>query len=107
MDIVNCMRQDAHLEQGDLRVDGGASRNDYLMQFQADVLGTRVIRPSCVETTARGAAYLAGLAVGFWESIDTIRSQWHIEREFLPSAAPEDVERLIAGWKDAVRRTLA
>lgn len=107
MDIVNCMRQDAHLEQGDLRVDGGASRNDYLMQFQADVLGTRVIRPSCVETTARGAAYLAGLAVGFWESIDTIRSQWHVEREFLPSAPPEDVERLIAGWKDAVRKTLA
>ena len=107
MDIVNCMRQDAHLEGGDLRVDGGASRNDYLMQFQANILGTRVIRPSCVETTARGAAYLAGLAVGFWESIDTIRSQWHVEREFLPSAPPEDVERLIAGWKDAVRKTLA
>jgi len=105
MDVVNCMRQDSGLSLGNLRVDGGASHNDYLMQFQADILGTRVLRPSCVETTARGAAYLAGLGSGFWSDVETIRSQWSVEHEFLPSLEKTKVEKLIAGWRDAVRRT--
>jgi glycerol kinase len=107
MDIVNAMRLDAGVPLGDLRVDGGASQNNYMMQFQADILGTRVMRPNCVETTARGAAYLAGLAVGFWEDIPSIRSQWSVERTFTPSADPEYVRKVISGWQEAVGRTLS
>ena len=107
MDIVNAMRRDAGVPLGDLRVDGGASENNYLMQFQADILNTRVVRPTCVETTARGAAYLAGLAVGYWDSISSIRSQWSVERTFIPSTSPEEVKRILAGWQDAVGRTLS
>ncbi|MBQ8856029.1 MAG: glycerol kinase GlpK, partial [Bacteroidales bacterium] len=82
MDIVNAMQKDAGVTLKELKVDGGASRNDLLMQFQADILGTDVIRPTVTETTALGAAYLAGLAVGYWESIDHIKSQWGIETKF-------------------------
>jgi glycerol kinase len=76
------------------------------MQFQADVLGTSVIRPTVTETTALGAAYLAGLAVGYWESIDHIKSQWGVERAFAPEADEQTVEELKKGWAEAIRRTL-
>lgn len=107
MDIVNAMQRDAGVELGELKVDGGASRNNLLMQFQADILGTSVIRPKVTETTALGAAYLAGLAVGYWDSIDHIKSQWAVDASFEPSAAEDTVRDLKAGWADAVRRTLS
>lgn len=106
MDIVNAMQKDAGITLKELKVDGGASRNNLLMQFQADVLGTSVIRPQVTETTALGAAYLAGLAVGYWESIEHIKSQWAMDKEFTPSAAADEVSILKAGWKNAVERTL-
>jgi glycerol kinase len=106
MDIVNAMQRDAGCTLKELKVDGGASRNNLLMQFQADILGTSVIRPTVTETTALGAAYLAGLAVGYWESIDHIKSQWGIETEFKPEASAEVVATLKDGWADAIRRTL-
>ena len=106
MDIVNAMQKDAGITLKELKVDGGASRNNLLMQFQADVLETSVIRPTVTETTALGAAYLAGLAVGYWESLDHIKSQWGVEKEFKPMAAAEDVAALKEGWADAIRRTL-
>ena len=106
MDIVNAMQKDAGITLKELKVDGGASRNNLLMQFQADVLETSVIRPTVTETTALGAAYLAGLAVGYWESLDHIKSQWGVEKEFKPMAAPKDVAALKEGWADAIRRTL-
>ena len=106
MDIVNAMQKDAGVTLKELKVDGGASRNNLLMQFQADILGTAVIRPTVTETTALGAAYLAGLAVGYWESIDHIKSQWGVESMFNPVASPEDVASLKEGWADAIRRTL-
>lgn len=85
MDITAAMSRDAGIPLRELKVDGGASRNNLLMQFQADILGTKVIRPQVVETTAMGAAYLAGLAVGYWSSIDEIRKQWQVDRIFEPS----------------------
>ena len=106
MDIVGAMERDASVKLAELKVDGGASRNNLLMQFQADILGTSVIRPKVTETTAMGACFLAGLAVGYWSGIDEIRRQWSVERAFTPSAAPGTVEALKAGWADAVRRTL-
>ena len=107
MDIVNAMQKDAGVTLKELKVDGGASRNNLLMQFQADILGTSVIRPTVTETTALGAAYLAGLAVGYWESIDHIKSQWGVETAFRPLATQERVEELKAGWSDAIKRTLS
>ena len=106
MDIVNAMQRDAGVTLKELKVDGGASRNNLLMQFQADILGTSVIRPIVTETTALGAAYLAGLAFGYWESIDHIKSQWGVEMEFKPEASKEVVAELKAGWADAISRTL-
>jgi glycerol kinase len=107
MDIVNAMQKDAGVTLKELKVDGGASRNNLLMQFQADILGTSVIRPTVTETTALGAAYLAGLAVGYWESIDHIKSQWGVDTAFRPLAPQERVEELKAGWSDAIKRTLS
>ena len=106
MDIVNAMQNDAGVTLKELKVDGGASRNNLLMQFQADILGTSVIRPIVTETTALGAAYLAGLAVGYWESIDHIKSQWGVEMEFRPEASKDTVAELKAGWAEAISRTL-
>ena len=106
MDIVNAMQKDAGITLKELKVDGGASRNNLLMQFQADILGTSVIRPQVTETTALGAAYLAGLATGYWESIEEIRSLWAIDKEFTPSSSDDEVKRLKDGWKNAVGRTL-
>ena len=107
MDIVNAMEKDAGVRLAELKVDGGASRNNLLMQFQADILSTSVIRPKVTETTALGAAYLAGLAVGFWESIDYIKSQWAVETAFEPKADDADIAALKDGWKDAITRTLS
>ena len=107
MDITAAMSRDAGIPLKELKVDGGASRNNLLMQFQADILGTRVIRPQVVETTAMGAAYLAGLAVGYWSSIDEIRKQWQIDRVFEPSWEEEKVREAQEGWQDAVKRTLS
>jgi len=107
MDITAAMSRDAGIPLRELKVDGGASRNNLLMQFQADILGTKVIRPQIVETTAMGAAYLAGLAVGYWSSIDEIRKQWQIDRVFEPSMEEEKVTAAKAGWEDAVKRTLS
>ena len=104
MDIVGAMEKDAGVRLAELKVDGGASRNNLMMQFQADILGTAVIRPEVTETTAMGACYLAGLAVGYWGSLDEIRQQWKAERTFTPSGA--EVEPLKKGWADAISRTL-
>ena len=104
MDIVGAMEKDAGVPLSELKVDGGASRNNLMMQFQADVLDSSVIRPKVTETTAMGACYLAGLAVGFWSSLDEIKAQWQAERVFTPSGA--DVTALKAGWADAIGRTL-
>ena len=104
MDIVGAMEKDAGVKLSELKVDGGASRNNLMMQFQADVLDTAVIRPKVTETTAMGACYLAGLAVGFWSSLDEIKAQWQAEHVFEPSGA--DTAALKAGWADAISRTL-
>ena len=106
MDIVRAMEKDAGCPLKELKVDGGATANNLMMQFQADILGTSVIRPKVTETTALGAAYLAGLAVGYWESINHIKSQWGVDREFTPQADEETVQNLREGWADAIRRTL-
>ncbi|MEO7599311.1 MAG: FGGY-family carbohydrate kinase, partial [Opitutus sp.] len=91
----------------ELRVDGGASRSQPLMQFQADLLGTPVVRPSNIETTAMGAAYLAGLAVGYWESRDDIARNWSRDVTFKPSRPADEMKRLRTQWDRAVERSLA
>lgn len=106
MDIVEAMQKDAGVVLAELKVDGGASRNNLMMQFQADILGTRVVRPQITETTALGAAYLAGLAVGFWSSVDELRSHWQVDRVFDPSADSDSVDSAKKGWSVAVGRTL-
>ena len=106
-DVVDAMSADAGLPLETLRVDGGAVVNDFLMQFQADILGVPVQRPAVTETTALGAAYLAGLATGFWDSQDTIAGQWQLERAFEPSMSDDQRESLYAGWRRAVERARA
>ena len=105
-DIVGAMQRDSGLPIANLKVDGGASRNDLLMQFQSDILNTEVLRPKVTETTALGAAYLAGLAVGYWKDIDEIRSQWQVEKAFEPQLDQEKVDKELEGWHDAVQRVL-
>ncbi|MGM9786525.1 MAG: glycerol kinase GlpK [Candidatus Cryptobacteroides sp.] len=107
MDIVGAMRRDAGIDLKELKVDGGASRNNFLMQFQADILSTTVIRPEVTETTALGAAYLAGLAVGYWDSLDAVKRQWRQEASFVPSISQEHRDALHQGWREAVVRTLS
>ena len=107
MDIVNAMEKDAGVKLAELKVDGGASRNNLMMQFQADILGTRVIRPKVTETTAMGACYLAGLATGYWKDLDEIKQQWSAETEFSPLAPAEKVMNLRNGWRDAIGRALS
>ncbi|MGM9735705.1 MAG: glycerol kinase GlpK [Candidatus Cryptobacteroides sp.] len=107
MDIVGAMRRDAGIDLKELKVDGGASRNNFLMQFQADILSTNVIRPEVTETTALGAAYLAGLAVGYWDSLDAVKRQWRQEASFVPSISQEHRDALHQGWREAVVRTLS
>ncbi len=103
-DVVGAMERDSGIKLTELRVDGGATQNDLLMQFQADVLGVPVIRPKIYETTALGAAYLAGLAVGYWKDTGGIESQWQADRRFTPQLPRAEVERRMAGWQKAVER---
>ncbi len=104
MDIVAAMERDAGICLAELKVDGGASRNNLLMQLQSDLLGVDVVRPEVTETTAMGACLLAALAVGFWDSLDSVRKWWKAERTFSPSGA--DMQPLKDGWKDAISRTI-
>lgn len=101
MDVLKAMEADAGMPVTELRVDGGATANNLLMQFQANLLNCKVIRPNVVETTALGAAYLAGLAVGYWKSREEIQQLWLAEKEFMPVVTPE-IEKGIKGWKRAV-----
>ena len=103
-DVLRAMESDAGIRLQELRVDGGATQNDMLMQFQADILGVRVVRPQVFETTALGVAYLAGLAVGYWKDADEISAQWRTERTFEPLMARPEAERLMAGWERALGR---
>ena len=106
LDIVQAMQRDAELPLAELKVDGGASRNNLMMQFQADILNTKVIRPRNPETTALGATYLAGLAVGFWKSVEEIRDQWQIDSMFMPTDDRQRVEAQVKKWREAIQRTL-
>ena len=106
-DIAQAMAKDMNDRLTELKVDGGASRNNLLMQYQADLLGIEVVRPKITETTAIGAAYLAGLGVGFWDSVDELRRQWKIERTFEPNPDSEAIQKARQGWADAVARTLS
>ena len=101
-DVLKAMEADADMPLGKLKVDGGASANNYLLQAQADISRSTVVRPRCVETTAMGAAYLAGLAVGYWKDLDDIRKNWAVDREFAPGISKEETERKVKGWKKAV-----
>jgi len=102
-DICAAMVQDSGIAISNMKVDGGASANNYLMQFQSDLLHCNVTRPNCIETTALGAAYLAGLAVGFWSSLDDIRNNWGVDRTFLPQMEDSGRRELLHGWKKAVQ----
>lgn len=102
-DVLQAMKADSRIELAALKVDGGASANDYLMQTQADIIGAPVNRPKCVETTAMGAAYLAGLAVGYWGSKDEVAQNWAIDRTFESSITEEKRLKMIGGWNKAVR----
>ena len=101
-DIVKAMEADAGHATRELRVDGGASQSDYLMQVQSDLFAFDIVRPKTIETTALGAAYLAGLAVGYWQSVDDIRAQWQADKVFSPQLAPERVQKMLHYWHKAV-----
>ena len=103
VDVLQAMEKDSGIEIKELRVDGGATVNNNLMQFQSDLLQASVIRPKITETTALGAAYLAGIAVNYWNGIDGIKEQWQIDKTFVPVMPPERRETLIKGWHRAVR----
>jgi len=103
-DVLRAMEADSGIRLAEMRVDGGAARNDMLMQFQADLLGVPVVRPKITETTALGAAYLAGLAVGYWKDGEQIGAQWQAERSFEPGMSRDRVDTLMAGWRKAVER---
>ena len=104
-DVVKAMEKDSGLKLKELRVDGGASMNNLLMQFQSDLLGVPVLRPKVSETTARGAAYLAGLAVGYWKSKEDIAAQWQVDSKFEPIMNRKQVKALVAGWEKALSRS--
>lgn len=103
-DVIDCQEQDSGIETKELKVDGGASKNDFLMQFQADILGVPVLRPRIIETTARGSAFLAGLAVGFWKDQKDLKNAFELEMEFTPQLEKSDRDRLYAGWQKAVEK---
>jgi glycerol kinase len=106
-DVLHAMEADSGIPISELRVDGGAAANGLLMQFQSDLLRVPVVRPQTLETTALGAAYLAGLAVGYWESVEDIRSQWQVDRRFEPEMPQEGARKLQAGWTRALERAMA
>ena len=107
MDVLKAMEADSGISIKELRVDGGATKNNLLMQFQSDVLDTKVIRPTVTETTALGAAYLAGLAVGFWKSMDELQEQWQIETVFTATITEVERRDLTNGWKKAITAALS
>ena len=102
-DVLGAMEDDSGIKLAALKVDGGACKNNFLMQFQSDVIQAPVRRPQCVETTAMGAAYLAGLAVGYWKSKDDVLKNWAIDKEFKPEMAADKASKLVEGWKKAVK----
>ncbi len=102
-DVIKAMEADSGIKLAGLKVDGGASANNFLMQYQADVIQDKVLRPSCIETTAMGAAYLAGLAVGYWRDTEEISANWKADRAFSPLMDASESERRVRGWKKAVR----
>jgi glycerol kinase len=104
-EVLEAMEKDSGVKLTALKVDGGMVFNDLLMQFQADMLSVPVIRPKVAETTALGAAYAAGMAVGFWENFDELRANWGIDKEWQPHIDSAKRESLYAGWKKAVTRT--
>ena len=104
-DVVEAVEQDSGKRLEDLRVDGGSVKNNFLMQLQADILGIPVIRPQVQETTALGAAYLAGLATGYWSSLDEMRENWQVDRTFEPQWSEDQRESGYAQWKKAIERT--
>lgn len=106
-DVLKAMESDAGLPIKELRVDGGATVNDLMMQFQCDILSVQVLRPEVIETTALGAAYLAGLATGYWKDIDSIAAQWKVDATFSPQMTNEDKEKRLAAWNRAVTAVLA
>ena len=106
-DVLKAMEADSGINIKELRVDGGATENNLLMQFQSDVLNTTVIRPIITETTALGAAYLAGLAVGVWENIEALQTQWQIDKKFTPTMNVEERNALVEGWNKAIRATVS
>ena len=101
------MKDDSGIGIKVLKVDGGASWNNFLMNFQADILGVKTLRPSVVETTALGAAYLAGLAVGYWKDKNEIEKNWKCSKTFSPKMGKKKREELYKGWKEAVRRSFS
>jgi glycerol kinase len=103
LEVLLAMQKDSGIDIRELRVDGGATINDNLMQFQSDLLQTSVVRPKITETTALGAAYLAGLAVNYWKNIDEIKQQWQIDRTFSPQIEENETRQLIKGWHRAVK----
>ncbi|MDI9355948.1 MAG: glycerol kinase GlpK [Chitinophagaceae bacterium] len=105
-DVLKAMQKDSNIPIQELRVDGGASKNDLLMQFQSDVLNTKVVRPTITETTALGAAYLAGLAVHFWKDREEIKELWDSEKTFIPNISREKREKLLYGWEKAIQSTI-
>jgi len=105
-DLVSVMEKDSGYSISELRVDGGAVNNDFLIQFQSDILGTNVIRPKILETTALGAAYLSGLAVGFWKDISEIQTQWKADKVFTPVITKDKAERMLDKWRMALERSM-
>ena len=105
MDIVKAMEDDSGIEMKELRADGGAAVNNLLMQFQAEVLQKAVVRPQVIETTALGAAYLAGLAVGYWQNMDELQQNWQIDKKFEPKMAIDNVKELIVNWEKALNKS--
>jgi glycerol kinase len=106
-DVLKAMESDAGISIAELRVDGGATINNSLMQFQCDILNTKVIRPKITETTALGAAYLAGLAVGYWKNMDEIQKQWQADKKFSPTMNEENRKDLVKGWQRAVKAAIS
>jgi glycerol kinase len=103
-DVLTALQQDSALTIPQLRVDGGAAANNLLMQFQSDILNIPIVRPQCIETTALGAAYLAGLAVGYWKNQQEIQQLWQADQQFFPAMPNEQVTRLRTGWSRALER---
>jgi glycerol kinase len=106
-DVLDTMARDSRLVTRNLKIDGGAAANNFLCQFQADLLGIKILRPKIIETTSLGAAYLAGLAVGFWRNSAEIKNFWSVDRAFHPKISRSAAASLDTGWQAAVKRTLS